>query len=279
MVVALKTEIVKRVNLIENKIDSDCDKVVIEQPITIIVKDVGLFTLLCTPTDIEALAIGFLFSEGIINAYDEIIELSTQTENEIIVAVEVENPQQHQAGRNLIVTSSCGLCGIKNMEKIKKTIQPASNTLTLKPEQLFSILDQLQTQQVLFKKTGATHAAGIFNAEGKIITMAEDIGRHNAMDKTIGQCLSQTVIPAKAGIHIPENKTQTNITSSYGIALSGRVSYEMVVKAARAGLEMIIAVSAPTSLAIEIATHWQITLCGFVRQKSANIYTHGFRIQ
>lgn len=258
---SVKIIAIKQIKKTENIMTSVADDVVIEQPVTVVVADVGRFTLLCTPTDVEALVVGFLFSEGIIKTYAEIIELSIDTKNEFIVSVMVENPHYAIQGRNLIVTSSCGLCGIKNMAKIKEALTPVTVKLHLAAEQLFLILQQLKEQQLLFKKTGATHAAGIFNNEGKLIAHAEDIGRHNALDKVVGQCLMKD-----------------NNLSGHGVALSGRVSYEMVVKAVRAGLEMIIAVSAPTSLAVEMANYWQLTLCGFVRQNQANIYTYASRI-
>ena len=136
------------------------------------------------------------------------------------------------------------------------------NALQVKAEALRRATVSLREHQRIFPRTGGTHAAGIFGATGSIFAFAEDIGRHNALDKAIGGCLL-------AG----------RTMAGCGVALSGRVSLEMVVKSARAGLEVMAAVSAPTSLAVEAASCCNITLCGFVRGESATVYTRPGRIQ
>ena len=121
---------------------------------------------------------------------------------------------------------------------------------------------RLRETQTVFEATGGVHAAGVFDAAGAMLATAEDIGRHNALDKAIGECL----LAGRA-------------TGGCGVVLSGRVSFELVAKAARAGVEVILAVSGPTSLAVEAADRWNITLCGFVRGDRMNVYTHPGRIE
>jgi FdhD protein len=126
---------------------------------------------------------------------------------------------------------------------------------------LLAVQEEMRRRQQIFAQTGGTHAAAIFNRQGNVVAFAEDIGRHNALDKCIGQCLL-------AG----------EPTAGCGAALSGRLSLEMVVKAARAGIEIIAAVSAPSSLAVDAATHCGITLCGFVREDRLTAFSHPARI-
>lgn len=236
------------------------DQVVIERVITIQVDGqvdrIGNYAVLCTPSDIKALVVGFLFAEGIIEDFADIIAISDYHSDSKVIAVKVEAPAQIASKRNLLVTSSCGLCGARNIENLLSAIPASDTTLSFAIAKLNSLVKKLHAKQIIFQQTGGTHAAGIFNSAGEIITFSEDIGRHNALDKAIGSCLLQNF-----DMH------------GCGVVLSSRVSFEMVAKAARAGIEMIVAVSAPSSLAIEAAKKWNITLCGFARGENANIYT------
>jgi len=162
----------------------------------------------------------------------------------------------------MIVASSCGMCGARNIDSLFRTTPQAKMTMQFTQTQLTDIADSLLSLQQVFKKTGATHAAGIFDNTGDIFFWAEDIGRHNALDKAVGNRL------------IKKQPAQ-----SCGVVLSSRASFEMIAKSARANAEIVIAVSAPSSLAIEAADKWNITLCGFVRPGKANVYTHGQRIK
>ena len=135
------------------------------------------------------------------------------------------------------------------------------SSLRLEGQELIELGARLRQAQPLFRKTGATHAAAVFDAAGEILTLAEDSGRHNALDKALGQRLL-------AG----------RPTNGHGVIISGRISYELVLKSARAGLELVAGVSAPTALAVEAAALRNITLCGFVREDRATVYTHPYRI-
>lgn len=208
------------------------DQVVVEQKITIQIDGLRDYTILCTPSDLKALVVGFLFAEGVVNSFADIIDISGYDLKLQAISVKLR--------------SVAMICNITSCEQ----------TLSFTATDLFQIMKNFHIKQETFKQTGGAHAAGIFDASGKIISFAEDIGRHNALDKAIGNCL-----------------LQNHVMHSCGVALSSRISFEMVEKAARAGLEMIVAVSAPSSLAIGAAKKWNITLCGFVRDGNANVYT------
>lgn len=238
------------------------DHIITEAPVTIMVHKVGSFTVLCTPSDLEALAVGFLHAEGMISGADEVIAIHRKDHLAHVVGVEIERSSQYGIQRNLIVASSCGMCGTRNIEKMLAGIPPCADTLEVDVPLLFEVTDKLRTKQEVFTLTGSAHAAAVFDSCGTISAVAEDIGRHNALDKAIGKCLLSE-LPLRGR----------------GVVLSSRVSLEMVAKAARAGIELIVAVSGASSLALDAARQWNITLCGFVRQGRANIYTHPERVR
>lgn len=238
---------------------TDC--VVAEKAITVMIDKVGSFTIMATPTDMEALAVGFVYAEGIINGFQDCLTVSRDENLSFVVGVEVQNPTQITK-RNMIVASSCGMCGVRNIEKMLADIPECKNTLSISADRLIEISKTMRSMQKLFKTTGGAHAAAVFDASGTIMALGEDIGRHSAFDKAIGKCLMAELE-----------------TKGCGVVLSGRVSLEMVTKAARAGIELIGAVSAPSSFAIEAAKKWNLTLCGFVRPGRMNVYTHSERVR
>ena len=252
-----KTELYRIKNAVLNQVPEQ-DQVVIEEALTMQVDQVGNYTILCTPSDIKSLVVGFLFAQNIIKTFDDVAAISIDKFN---VQAQVKHPAQIIGKKNLLVTSSCGLCET-NIEKVLNTMPVCGNTLTFSAADLGAVVKKLQTKQEIFQQTGGTHAAGIFNADGDLVSFSEDLGRHNALDKAIGSCLLKNYN-----------------TRGCGVVLSSRISFEMVTKAARAGIEMIVAVSAPSSLAICAAKKWNITLCGFVRGDNANIYTGVERVR
>jgi FdhD protein len=155
------------------------------------------------------------------------------------------------------------MCGRRNPVSLPKKFLSANGKKSLKIafSRLMAVSREMQARQAVFKHTGGTHAAAIFKKDGSILSFAEDFGRHNALDKAIGKCMLHGIS-----------------TKGKGVMLSGRVSYEMAAKIARAQLELAAAVSAPSSLAVEIARRHGITLCGFVREDRATIYTHPGRV-
>jgi FdhD protein len=237
--------------------------VVREAPVQIDVEGVETYTVLCTPADKRAMALGFLYSEGVIDSMAEVSVLKQCDDdpNTIRVRLTGEIPRIADEGRNLLIVSSCGACGSEGLEERIKALPVVGNTLKIESRLLRSVNDALSQRQSLFEACGGTHAAAVFDESGTIVASAEDTGRHNALDKAVGKCLL-------AG----------DPTAGRGAALSGRVSMEMVGKCARAGIELITAISAPTSLAVEIADRCNITLCAFVRETRATVLTHPERI-
>jgi FdhD protein len=238
------------------------DRVIVEEPVTILVDRVGSFTVMCTPCDLEALAVGFVHSEGMIRSLDDVTALRTKDHLPNIIGIELREPAQVGIARNLVVASSCGLCGVRNIEKMLASVPPCPNSLQVPQPLLLEIAAKLRPLQTTFALTGSSHAAAVFDRDGAILAFAEDIGRHNALDKAIGKCLLARRAP-----------------HGCGVLLSGRVSLEMIAKAARAGLELVVAVSGVSSYAVTAAAQWNITLCGFVRAGRINIYTNPTRIQ
>lgn len=237
-----------------------CD-VAVEDLLTIMIDQVGSFAVMCTPCDVKALAIGFAYSEGLISCIEDVVDFSYRPEQQT-VGLQLDSPADGALSRNLIVTSSCGLCGSRNIDQLMSGVMTSRDTLRLPAPVLRSVVNEMQASQRLFERTGGTHAAAIFDATGEILAFGEDIGRHNALDKAIGGCL-----------------LKGQPLAALGAALSGRVSLELVAKAARAGIELIAAVSAPSSLAVDISERCNITLCGFVRGRRATVYTHPHRIR
>jgi FdhD protein len=222
-----------------------------------------------TPTDDENLAIGFLYNEGIIDSYNEILKISKSTyqkgelnENILTVALKPTTLfDMSKLNRNFYTTSSCGICGKASIEAIQNIV-----LLKIKPDEvkfnaqyILELPAILRAHQKLFTHTGGIHGVALFN-KIELIHISEDVGRHNAMDKLTGMLLRKEYIIKEAIL-----------------LLSGRASYELLQKAAMNGISVVCAVGAPSSLAIDIA-HVFGTLIGFLREKSFNIYTHGERI-
>ena len=161
----------------------------------------------------------------------------------------------------MIVASSCGLCGVRSIEKTLTQSAPVDFDLSLSHELLLQMPERLADAQRIYPATRAAHAAGVFSDRGEFVAFAEDIGRHNALDKAIGKCLL--------------NKLSVQ---GLGVVLSSRASFEMVSKAVRAGIEIVLASSAASALAIEAAHQWNMTLCGPIRNNTALVHTHPQRI-
>jgi FdhD protein len=234
----------------------------VEEPLTIDAGPAGSFTVMASPGLALELAVGFCFSEGLLRSGDDLGRVGRSVEDPSVIRITfLRPPLTGEPGRNLIVSSSCGLCGAENIDSILAGLPRMEQRTSFAPEAIRLAMEEMMANQALFRKTGGTHAAALFDTRGELVTMAEDVGRHNALDKAIGRAVLE-------GKPLP----------GCGAALSGRVSLEMVIKSARAGLELIVAVSSPTSLALEAAKGCGITLCGFVRKNRATAYTHPGRI-
>lgn len=236
-------------------------EVVKETPLTIEIQDVGTYTLMCTPVAQMELAVGFAFTEGLIRKKDDINMLLRCPDDPRVIRMQITDPSK--AGdkkRSLLIISSCGICGSEDIDKVIHHLPQSDDRLRISRQDLTAMTDSLKQRQDIFQRTGGTHAIALVK-KGEIVALGEDVGRHNAFDKAVGSCILN---------QIP--------TSGSSAVLSGRVSFEMVAKAARAGVELIAAVSAPTTLALDTARHCHITLCGFVRGDQATIYCHSQRI-
>lgn len=220
-----------------------------------------------TPGHDRELAVGFLFTEGIIKNIREVkfIKQKTPGINKILVELQENvNPDIQKSERNFYTTSSCGVCGKSSIAAIK-TISAYNNepdTICLKAEMLYSIEDIVRERQAIFESTGGLHASALFDLQGNFIMLREDVGRHNALDKLVGAALLNEQLPLDEAI----------------LLLSGRASFELIQKAYMAGIKIIIAIGAPSSLAVEFAKESNITLIGFLRNERFNIYSGEQRI-
>ncbi|HND13675.1 MAG TPA: formate dehydrogenase accessory sulfurtransferase FdhD [Pseudomonadales bacterium] len=259
--------------------------VIEEDALTIDIADIGTYTLMWTPTgstlgaagytrsdgvmgeagDAErlALAAGFAFTEGIIESLHDVLSMAVCADTPGVVRMTLADPTRVVTRRrNVLLTSSCGICGSRDIvENNAYGLVPVPDHMRFGATRLAPLMAGMREHQQVFSLTGGVHAAAIFNQGGQILAVAEDLGRHNALDKVIGRVL-----------------LEGGSFERCGVLLSSRLSLEMVAKAIRAGFEMIAAIGAPTSLAIEIAQHFGITLCGFVRNDRATLYTHPHRI-
>jgi FdhD protein len=220
-----------------------------------------------TPGSDLELALGFLFTEGIIKNNQQIRgHQLNESENKIVIILnEAEVPQLGNAERNFYATSSCGVCGKSNIDSIKTVslFDIHQNQIQVESEIIQQLEKELVKQQTVFSKTGGLHASALFDRQGKFISLHEDIGRHNALDKLIGASFLKNEIPLSDKI----------------LLLSGRASFELIQKASMAGIPVIAAVGAPSSLAVQQAKETGITLIGFLRNDRFNIYSGAERIR
>jgi FdhD protein len=222
-----------------------------------------------TPGNDESLALGFLFTEGIIQHGSDVEKIHTAEDpsgNTLTVQLKSHiSVDLTKLERHFYTTSSCGVCGKASMDAVKQqcNIELPKTQWKVPSQVLYSLPDSLRKQQANFAQTGGIHGCALFDLDGNFIRSAEDVGRHNALDKLIGQCILNTpTIPLNDQI----------------VMLSGRISFELVQKAAMAGVRFITAVGAPSSLAIDLAEDMGITLVGFLRGERCNIYTHPHRV-
>ncbi len=250
------------------------DKVAVEEPLQIqlqystatgqMLKDIAV--TMRTPGNDAELAAGFLFTEGIISRATDIVQIR-HNENENLVKVILEEniqPVLNSISRNFYTTSSCGICGKASIEAIQTVSKftAAGTEAVVAAAVISSLPDKLKQHQKAFEETGGIHASALFDTTGNFILLREDVGRHNALDKIIGTAFMQQELPL----------------NNYILLLSGRASFELVQKAAMAGIRIIGSVGAPSSLAVEMATEHDITLLGFIKADRFNIYSGRKRI-
>lgn len=271
---ALREVLITRVNVAHGYATGDL--VSIEEPLEIRLsyldenhtwQSKNISVTMRTPGSDKDLALGFLFTEGIITSLQQVDSIEQLVNNcalgkENLIQVKLkegEKPILNQAERNFYTTSSCGVCGKGSIAAIKTISQFADSikpSLTLEPSLLYQLPDQLRKAQDNFELSGGIHAAGLFNVKGELLLLREDVGRHNALDKLIGAALKTNMLPLHKNI----------------LLLSGRASFELIQKASMAGIATVAAIGAPSSLAVEVAKECDITLIGFLKQNRFNIY-------
>jgi FdhD protein len=238
--------------------DGIVDHVAIEEPLEIRVDGAPLAVTMRTPGDDEELALGFLFGEGLIDS-PRVVNLTDDLAANI---VEVDGPLAHEPQtRRFYATSSCGVCGKGALEEVAVHSEPAPAGPVLDRALLAALPDGLR--QPGFERTGGLHATGLFDRQGVLLYSREDVGRHNAMDKVIGRSLLDGLVPL----------------TDHVLCVSGRLSFELVQKAAVAGAPILVGVGAPSSLAVSLADDRNMTLCGFARGGTMNVYTHPERVR
>ena len=252
---------------------NDRDRAATEEPLEVRLHDKPFSVIMRTPGADRELAAGFLLSEGVLKSADDLGTLEYCTDptaehpeniiNASLVNGSVESLARFLAERrNVTTNSSCGMCGRLTIDSLKTDLPALVIPWTVPSSTIIAIPDRLRKAQAVFEETGGLHAAGLFTRDGVLETIAEDVGRHNAVDKVIGRMVIQERLPL----------------SNYILFVSGRTSFEIVQKAFIAGIPMLAAVSAPSSLAIELAEECGITLIGFLRGPNFNIYAHPERV-
>jgi FdhD protein len=250
------------------------DTLAAEEPLEIRVDGRSLAVTMRTPGHDVELAHGFLLTEGVIGDREDIStarycdsvdDSGRNTYNVLDVALAPGvAPPDDSVERRFYTTSSCGVCGKASLDAVRTRTRfaPGDDPVTITPEVLAGLPDTLREAQAVFESTGGLHAAGLFRADGTLLVAREDVGRHNAVDKVLGHVLLQGGIPAAGTV----------------LMVSGRASFELTQKAVMAGVPVLAAVSAPSSLAVEMARESGMTLVGFLRGASMNVYAGATRI-
>ena len=234
------------------------DRVAVEEPLEIRIGGRPVAVTMRTPGHDEELALGFALSEGLRPAGARLSDDLAAN----IVEVDAPGFDVERVQRSFYTSSSCGVCGKGALEAVAVESERVTSELHTSLEFVASLPERLREAQAAFAATGGLHATGLFSAEGELLCVREDVGRHNALDKVVGWAFSAGRLPLRDAV----------------LCVSGRLSFELVQKAAVAGCPLLVAVGAPSSLAVELAADRGITLCGFVRGGSANVYTESWRI-
>jgi FdhD protein len=270
------TEALRHVDIIrvrEGRRVAGADRAAAEEPLEVRLHGEPFAVIMRTPGADRELAAGFLLSERVLKGADDLgtIEYCSDVSPEAagnIVNVTLTGRSRDDLERLLaerrktVTNSSCGLCGRLTIESLRNDVDPLRIDGSVRASVVSSLPEALRGAQVVFDETGGLHAAGLFSFEGALVAMAEDVGRHNAVDKVVGRMLIEERLPL----------------SRHALFVSGRTSFEIVQKALIAGVGLVASISAPSSLAIDLAREAGVTLVGFVRGTSFNIYAHAERV-
>ncbi|HXN77656.1 MAG TPA: formate dehydrogenase accessory sulfurtransferase FdhD [Candidatus Dormibacteraeota bacterium] len=248
------------------------DAVVTEEPLQLMLEGQPLSVVMRTPGHDLELCLGLMYSEGILRGLDDVsfMRISAEAgESEDRIHVEADLVESNQVDahfvsgprrkpeRSMLSSSACGVCGTVMIEDLRRDLAPLPDGLVVDPSVLPGLVDILRQGQGVFDRTGGLHAAGLFNAQGGLIHLREDVGRHNAVDKVVGRALLDRSLPAATSV----------------LVVSGRAGYEIVQKSISAGIPVLAAVGAPSSLAVALAREFNQTLVGFLRGDRYNVYS------
>jgi FdhD protein len=250
------------------------DHVAVEEPLEIRVAGDPLCVTMRTPGDDRELALGFLFAEGVIRSIDDVGSVAHCGRPgeegfgnviDVISAPGVALAPERIMGarRGTLTTSSCGVCGRASIDDLAARLAPLQDDFAIEASSLGRMLTSMRDEQRIFRETGGVHAAAIFGLPGEPMIVREDIGRHNAVDKVVGALVVKRALPARGRV----------------LAVSGRASFEIVQKAAAAGIPVVASVSAASTLAVDLATRMNITLASFVRDGTMSVYAHAERLR
>jgi FdhD protein len=240
------------------------DLLAVEEPLEIQVDGEPLIVTMRTPGYDIDLAAGFLFTEGLLAGLGDVREIRMCDDNVAAVTLQPGSALLRTAARNFMATSACGVCGKDSIEaiRVRSAFDVAADQVRVSPAVLAGLPDQLREAQRVFSSTGGLHAAGLFTPDGTLLALREDVGRHNAVDKLAGWALRSGVLPLTGHI----------------LLVSGRASFELAQKAVMIGVPVLAAVSAPSSLAASLAADAGMTLVGFLRGTTMNVYTGEHRV-
>lgn len=251
--------------------EADIDDLPVEEPLQIRIAGEDVAVTMRTPGHDSELAAGFLFSEGIIGAKSHIESIQPCMGDDGLLAPNIINvfPTDRELvdprrwRRDFFAASSCGLCGKTSISSVTRCLAPITSAISTNHSTMYSLADKLRMAQEGFARSGGLHAAGLFDLDGNLLLLREDIGRHNAVDKIVGHALLNDLLPLDKHI----------------LLVSSRASFEIVQKALAAGVAILAAISAPSSLAVELAAEAGMTLVAFLREGRMNVYAGSERIE
>jgi FdhD protein len=237
------------------------DLLAMEAPLEVRVGGRPVTVMMRTPGHDPELVTGFLFTEGVIADADDILSIEPGPGRANVLEVRLLTSRR-PGERHFVSYSGCGVCGKPSLEAVELRGPAVESVLSVSHRVLCELPERLRAAQPLFARTGGAHASGLFSAAGELLAVREDVGRHNALDKLVGWALNEGLVPL----------------SDCLLVVSGRVSYELMQKAVAAGIPLVAAVGAPSSLAVELAERFGVTLVGFLRADGMNAYAHTARL-
>jgi FdhD protein len=250
--------------LVDGRVTRRPDTLAVEEPLQIRVGPLVVTTTMRTPGDDFDLVAGWLVGEGVVAAAADVVAMRMCTDElntvEVTLAEHVPPPRP----RAFATTSACGVCGSDSIVEVGAVLRwhPSDDQVRIDPAVVSALPDRLRSAQTAFDSTGGLHAAAVFTAAGEVVCVREDVGRHNAVDKVVGAAQRKDALPLRGHV----------------LQVSGRASFELVQKAAMAGIPVLSAISAPSSLAVDLAGECGLTLIGFVRDGSMNVYAGADRL-